>query len=300
MKRLAYILIALCACAVPLRAQEGVRLPVQSDGFLLIGVSTELLGEITSAQDAKGATFTIAIDGAAEEPLAVSPERLRDYQNVYFRVVGDAGARRLEENGFSATGADAESRLIRRFLGVPDSQQVFFLPGRQHLLVPAQSRVVLRAGERKWTFQATATLGGPRLPTRAVVVRAGQPVSLTLTDAVAAEQLRRGTRLSLTVAQPVEVDGLVAIAAGATVDAEVVESKAPGFFGRPGRLVLALDSVFAVDGSAVPLRGRSGAQLAFEGRPGVFRGQPVRLAAGSLLNTQAGANVVVLAPVDTP
>lgn len=277
----------------PLLAAEP-KLPAQVDGFLLAPVDGALAQQITDAQDGKDAALTIAVDGAPAEALTVAPERLRDYQNVYYRVTGGAGAWRLEERAFSPNGADAESRLIRRALGISAAQEIFFLPGREHLLVPAATQVLLRAGGQTWRFRA-AGASAPRQPTRAVVIREGQAIPLALTEAFDSRAARAGASVAFTVADDVVVDGLVAVAKGTGVEARVQRVQPPAFPGNPGRVLLQLSAATAADGTAVPLVAR----LVLEGQRGFFlgRGRHLRLAAGTRVSARVARGVAVLCPV---
>ncbi|MBI3948714.1 MAG: hypothetical protein HY321_22580 [Armatimonadetes bacterium] len=294
LRRLLVATLVCLSAGLAASPESGPRLPVRADGFLLVAVDEALMNEILAAQDGKGPAFTIAIDGAKAEPLAVSPERLRDYQNVYFRVAGAPGAWRLEERTFVVGGADSESQLIRRALAVPEGE-MYFLPGREHLLVPAQSRVVIRAGGSTWNAQVAA-VGSASGPRRAVVLRSGQTIPLALGEAISSLAARRGDTVPLSVADDVRVDGLVAVPRGAAASARIVSVLRPGLFGTPGRVVLELSPVRAADDGEVVLRGARGSRLTFQGRPTCpfRRGRDVAMPAGTLLRAQAASTVAVL------
>lgn len=291
----AFAALAAGLCLWPGAADP--QLPAQVDGYLLAPVDEALAQRIADAQDGKGAAFTIAVDGGKPEPLTVAPERLRDYQNVYFRIVGGPGALRLEETGFSPAGADRESRLIRRALGVGEERDLFFLPGRQHLLIPAKAQAVLAAAGQVWTFRA-AGAGAVLQPTRAVVVRPDQVIVLALAEDLSSAKVRAGEAVALTVAADVKADGLIAIAKGAGAEARVRSVQRPSFPGNPGRIVLELGSVVAADGTRVPLSGNQGAQMVFVGRRSslVSSGRHVELTSGTRIRVRAAQPTVVLAP----
>ena len=275
------------------------QLPAQVDGFIVAPVGPDSLGKkIQAAQDGKETSFTIAMDGGAAEPLGVSQVRLRDYQNVYYRVTGQAGAWRLEEQGFSPSGEDEMSRLIRRALGVPAEKKVFFLPGRLHLVVPARSRVLLQAGNDKWDFVAQR-VGTGTTARRGVLVRAGQGIPLLLGETVSTATAKKGTAVSFTVSEDVSGDGLTAITKGTPVEATVLHVQRPGWLGEPGRIVLELKSTKAVDGSEVPLRNTTCSRLCFTGNSGFLflRAGNLELRAGATVRARAAKTVAVLAPV---
>lgn len=295
--------IALLCSALSIAAAEDAappRLPASVDGTLVALVGDVLAARITDAQDGKGVAFTVSLDGSALEPLAVAPERLRDYQNVYYRIVGQAGAWKLEEHGFSPTGADPESKLIRRALGVPESKKAHMIEGRKYLLAPARLQIVLFAGREHWDFRAGAAPPAGQARTRAVVIRANEAVSLVVTQPITTANAREGTTLLLSIAEDIRADGLVAVGKGAAVQAKVVQSCRPNALGTPALLSLQLGPVLAVDGTPVPLAGSTAGLLTLQGRTDALFLTPadVSLPAGSRLNARTAQRAVVLAPVD--
>lgn len=280
------------------RGMAAAQLPAAVDGSILAPVDQALAKQIADAQDMKGSPFTLAIDGAKAEPLKIAPERLRDYQNVYYRIVGKPGAWVLEESGFSPVGADDESRKIRRALGITDEKQVFFLPGREHLLIPAKSRAVLKVAGKTWSFQVAGAASAERKPTKAVLVRAGQPIPLQLGEEVSSAATREGSTVKLTVAEAVMAGSLVGIAKGTETEARVVKVTRPGFPGNPGVVTLELGTIAAVDGTEVPLAVDGSRSVTFSARPSFLlsRGSHVTLAAGSTLTAQAARTRAILAP----
>ncbi|MDH7571031.1 MAG: hypothetical protein QHJ73_15750, partial [Armatimonadota bacterium] len=295
---------ALALLAVSAAAQEAERvLPVRVDGHMVAPVEEALYRQIKAAQEDPQARCTVAIDGGAAEPLTLSREMLRDFQNVYYRISGKPGAWRLEEAMYSPTGEDAESRLIRRALRVPDTEKIHMLPGREHLLAPAQWRVVLTVGGKAWTFalEKPAGSGGetpgaqPSRPTRAVVVRAGQLIPLVLDEALNSATARPGTAVTLRVARDVAADGLTAIPEGTRAAATVVRVHRPRLGGIPAAVVLQLSTVPAVDGTPVPLQnaaGRVPSVVIRAGPGGLFgRGPEVNAAPGTPVPARVAKNV---------
>ena len=71
---------------------------------------------------------------------------------------------------------------------------------------------------------------------------------------VISQHVKKGDAISFRVVNPVKVDGVVVIAAGATATARVVKASRGGHFGRAGRLAWAMQDVAAVDGTRIPLQ----------------------------------------------
>ncbi len=298
MRRRFVITALLLGMGVATRGAVAGPLPAAVGNSVVARVESALAKEITAAQDGKGQPFTIALDGAQAEPLAISPVRLRDYQNVYYRVVDKTGAWQLEESGFSPVGADEESRRIRRALGITDEKQVFFLPGREYLLLPAKSRAVIRVAGKSWSFRVAGASAGERRPMKAILVRAGTPISLQLAEAMSSAATREGSSVRLTVAQPVMADGLMAIAPGTVTEARVVQVRRPSFPGNPGMVTLELGTVEAVDGTEILLTVAGSSRVTFSARASFLlsRGQHVTLAEGTPLAVRAAQAQAVLAP----
>lgn len=71
---------------------------------------------------------------------------------------------------------------------------------------------------------------------------------------VSSQDVKKGDAISFRVVNPVKVDGVVIIAAGATATARVVKASRGGHFGRAGRLAWEMQDVTAVDGTRIPLQ----------------------------------------------
>ncbi len=82
----------------------------------------------------------------------------------------------------------------------------------------------------------------------------GTPVVIELAEPVGTEHQKIGDHFKLKLAEPVLIDGAVAIAAGAEGGGEVIDAAAGGAGGRPGKLILAARYI-DVGAVRVPLRG---------------------------------------------
>ena len=100
-------------------------------------------------------------------------------------------------------------------------------------------------------------------------VAAGTPVVVALAEPVSTKTQKTGDQFDLTLAEPVVVDGWVAIPAGTPGMGVVVESTKPGVGGRPAKLVLAA-RYLVIHGREVPLEGL---QLAAAGRNNALEAQ---------------------------
>ncbi len=124
--------------------------------------------------------------------------------------------------------------------------------------------------------------GATEMPTaRVLKIPAGLNVEVELAYAVSSQEVRKDDRLSFRVVNPVRVNGVVVIAAGATATARVVKASRGGHFGRAGRLAWTMEDVFAVDGTRVPLR---------------FDGRTVGDSKGAKVATQTVLTGVLLGP----
>lgn len=88
-----------------------------------------------------------------------------------------------------------------------------------------------------------------------VLVPAGTPVELKLTETVSPETKGVGDPVGMTVARDVVVDGKVVIKSGAEATGEVMKSKKRSYFGIPAKVGVSAKWVKAVDGSSIMLSG---------------------------------------------
>ena len=78
---------------------------------------------------------------------------------------------------------------------------------------------------------------------------------MVTTEALSSKSASPGQRVSMKVDENVLVNGVLVIAKGTPVRAEVNEAKGSGMFGKAGKLSLRIESTTAVDGQKVQLRG---------------------------------------------
>jgi len=87
-----------------------------------------------------------------------------------------------------------------------------------------------------------------------LVIPDGTEIRLRLTHPVGSATAQEEDTVFLEVVDDVEIDGEVAIAAGATAQGRVTEARPRRGFGRRGKLGFTIDVVEAVNGQNVPLR----------------------------------------------
>ena len=88
-----------------------------------------------------------------------------------------------------------------------------------------------------------------------VKLRAGTPVVLRLKQTISSKTARIGDPVMLEVARDVEVEGKVAIRQGTVANGTIASVGKSGIFGSPGKIMLTVQEVGAVDKTTVPLRG---------------------------------------------
>ena len=71
---------------------------------------------------------------------------------------------------------------------------------------------------------------------------------------VSSQDVKEGEAISFRVVNPVQVNGMTVIEAGATATARVIKASRGGHFGRAGRLSWKMENVVAVDGTRIPLQ----------------------------------------------
>ncbi|QUT06453.1 hypothetical protein KFK14_03000 [Sphingobium phenoxybenzoativorans] len=87
----------------------------------------------------------------------------------------------------------------------------------------------------------------------------GTPVHLQTRDDLSSKDARKGDKVELTVAEPVIVNGVTVIPAGAPATGEISRARDNGLLGRSGKLEIEVTQVSA-DGRIVPLRGQQNAK----------------------------------------
>ena len=88
-----------------------------------------------------------------------------------------------------------------------------------------------------------------------VAVPEGTEFYVITTEALSSKNASEGQRVAMKVDENVLVNGVLVIAKGTPVRAEVNEAKSSGMFGKAGKLTLRIESTTAVDGQKVPLTG---------------------------------------------
>lgn len=122
--------------------------------------------------------------------------------------------------------------------GVPDEIIVAMVtaPVERHAGVAARER----AGEQS--------------PRRArVKIPKGTLIDVETAYRVDSQEVRAGDAISFRVVNPLRVEGVTVVEAGATATARIVKASRGGHFGIAGRLAWAMHEVTAADGSRVPL-----------------------------------------------
>lgn len=103
-----------------------------------------------------------------------------------------------------------------------------------------------------------ASLLAQPLPLRAdpgqIVLPSGAAVTVHATEDITSGKAKTGDTVYFTVQNPVVVNGVTVIAAGAQARGRVDLSKHASGFGRNGKLQISIHSVAAVDGTQIPLR----------------------------------------------
>jgi hypothetical protein len=101
-----------------------------------------------------------------------------------------------------------------------------------------------------------------------VTLEDGTSVNVRLLRAISSGTAQAGDLVRFGVLADVRVDGQVAIAKGATATGRITQVKRAGALGRSGALALAVTSVTAVDGAAVPVRLNRERDITGDGRTG--------------------------------
>jgi len=86
------------------------------------------------------------------------------------------------------------------------------------------------------------------------ILKSGTPVILTLSQNLNSETARVGGEVEFLVARDVKVEDTVVISQGARARGSIASVEKRGILGAGGKIVVALNSVTAVDGTQVPIR----------------------------------------------
>jgi hypothetical protein len=132
-----------------------------------------------------------------------------------------------------------------------------------------------------------------------VIVPAGTALLIEILDTVGSRHTHIGGHFRIRLAEPLVIDGQVAIAAGATGEGEVIQAKAATFSGSPGELILAARYLDIGD-VRVPLRGFRISRSGASGTSFVFTGaSAMMLQHGSNLEVPAGSKADAKVAADT-
>jgi len=88
-----------------------------------------------------------------------------------------------------------------------------------------------------------------------LVLKAGTPIPLKLTEKVSPKTHPSGSTVHFEVARDIKIEGYIVIKAGTPATGTVFISKKRGAVGQAGEISFTVDYTTAVDGSHVPLRG---------------------------------------------
>jgi hypothetical protein len=96
----------------------------------------------------------------------------------------------------------------------------------------------------------------PSAPAKKIQIKVPNGVQMEIEApfAVDSQNVKVGDAISFRVVNPVKVEGVTIIEAGATATARVVLAERGGHFGRAGRLAWQMQNVTAVDGTRIPLQ----------------------------------------------
>ncbi len=120
-------------------------------------------------------------------------------------------------------------------------------------LAAAALAAALPAAARAQATPAAYTNAAPA--GRGTAVPEGTEFYVITSEDLSSKSASVGQRVSMKVDENVLVNGVLVIAKGTPVRAEVGESKGAGMFGKGGKLSLRIESTTAVDGQKVQLRG---------------------------------------------
>tara|TARA_Y100001935_G_C17089086_1_gene400255 strand:+ start:182 stop:691 length:510 start_codon:yes stop_codon:yes gene_type:complete len=98
---------------------------------------------------------------------------------------------------------------------------------------------------------------GAFAPLLAGTIPAGTAVQLRLNQTLSSQTAKTGSFVSLSVVNPVVINGETLIKAGAQAEGQVSNAKKANIIGAPGSIGITVTSVTAVDGTKIPLQGMS-------------------------------------------
>ena len=87
-----------------------------------------------------------------------------------------------------------------------------------------------------------------------LTIKEGTPVALRLEQSINSEEVNVGDIVDLVVARDVKIEGTVVISQGTRALGEIASVEKKAAVGKPGKIMIAVKSTKAVDGTEVPLR----------------------------------------------
>jgi hypothetical protein len=156
--------------------------------------------------------------------------------------------------------------------------------------------------------QAMAQQGAPA---GAVTIPAGTVVELEIDQPVTSGVNKDGEHFRFHLSEPITIDGVAVVPAGAPGSGDVVHSRHSGWDGKPGELILAARYIEA-GGVRIPLSrlrygkvGKDNTGIAFAtditiGLGFLISGGEVKVSAGSRVNAKVAADVVLPASAAPP
>jgi hypothetical protein len=159
-----------------------------------------------------------------------------------------------------------------------------------------------------WVLMAVLPLQAQQPLPKTIKIPDGTVVHLYLKDDLNSKKNKENDPVRFQVREDVKLDGIVVIPAGSWASGRVHKVDRRGFAGHSGKLAFSVDSVKAVDGTAIPLRGSArlvggrnaavtAAATAMYG-PGalLMRGADTEIGKGTMLNAYADGDREVTLP----
>jgi hypothetical protein len=171
------------------------------------------------------------------------------------------------------------------------------LRGEHQVISVSAIAAALLAAQSAPAMTAPAT-SAAAIP-HSAIVPAGTVLLIETLDTVGSRHTHNGDHFRIRLAEPLVIDGHVAIAAGATGEGEVIQAKAATFSGSPGELILAARYLDIGD-ARVPLRGFRISRSGASGTSFVFTGtSAMMLQHGSNFDVPAGSRADAKVAADT-
>lgn len=123
--------------------------------------------------------------------------------------------------------------------------------------VPTPTSVEPQAPSAATASEAAGTVVATTAPaTGFVTLPAGAPVEIELVNALSSATSKLGDRFPIRLAEPIVVDGVVVVPAGALGEGEVIDVTGAGINGKQGKLIISA-RFLELNGQRVRIRGMS-------------------------------------------